>query len=48
MSDLVLNTFGLRRHPFTVDIDVDGLFAFQSFQQGASEWSNRLVRKAPF
>lgn len=35
MSDLVLNTFGLRRHPFTVDIDVDGLYAFQSFQQGA-------------
>ncbi len=35
MSDLVLNAFGLRHHPFTVDIDVDGLYGFQSFQQGA-------------
>lgn len=34
MSDLVLDTFGLRRHPFTVDIDVDGFYSFQSFQQG--------------
>lgn len=34
MSDIVLDTFGLRRHPFTVDIDTDGLYPFHSFHQG--------------
>ena len=34
MSDLILETFCLKRQPFTVDIDVDGLFPFQSFKQG--------------
>src|ERR1022692_3675952 len=33
-SDLVVETFALRRQPFTLDIDVEGFYPSQSFQQG--------------
>ena len=34
MTDLVLEHFSLRRHPFTNEIDADAFLGFQSFQQG--------------
>lgn len=34
MTDPILRNFGLKRHPFTVNIDVEGLYHFAGFQQG--------------
>ena len=34
MSDLVMEAFGLRRQAFSLDIDVEGFYPSQSFQQG--------------
>lgn len=34
MSDRLLQFFNLRRHPFNVDIAVEGLFRFEGFKQG--------------
>lgn len=48
MSDLVSEFFNLRRAPFSVDIDVDSLYQFASFQQGLlrleqAAWSRGAV-----
>lgn len=34
MTDILLEHFSLRRHPFTNEIDADAFHGFQSFQQG--------------
>ena len=45
MSDLVREHFNLHRHPFTAEIDVDGLFQFHSFQQGLLRLSQSLYQR---
>ncbi len=40
MTDPILAAFDLRRHPFTVDIDVEGLYQFAGFQQGLLRLEN--------
>ena len=39
MKDLIVEHFQLRRHPFSVEIEADGLYPFKSFQQGMLGWS---------
>lgn len=34
MKDLIVEHFQFRRHPFSVEIETDGLYPFKSFQQG--------------
>ena len=34
MNDLIVDHFQLRRHPFSVEIDAEAFYPFQSFQQG--------------
>ena len=46
MSDLVLSHFGLHRHPFTPEIDADGLHRFTSFQQGLMRLEQALKARS--
>jgi len=45
MSDIVRDHFQLQRHPFTAEIDVDGLFQFHSFQQGLLRLDQSLYQR---
>lgn len=46
MSDLVLEHFHLRRHPFLVEIDVEGLHPFPSFHQGLLRLDQSLYQRS--
>lgn len=45
MSDLVRDHFQLHRHPFTSEIDVEGFYPFQSFQQGLLRLDQSLYQR---
>ena len=47
MSDMVREHYQLHRHPFTTEIDVEGLYAFQSFQQGLLRLDQALYQRGP-
>lgn len=47
MSDTVLEHFHLRRHPFTTEIDVDGLYCFHGFGQGLLRLEQALYQRGP-
>lgn len=46
MSDLVREFFQLNRHPFTTEIDVEGLYPFLSFQQGILRLDQALYQRS--
>jgi len=47
MSDIILEHFQLRRHPYTPEIDLDGLFAFQGFSQGLLRLEQAIHQRGP-
>jgi general secretion pathway protein A len=47
MSDIVLEHFQLRRHPYTPEIDTEGLYHFQGFSQGLLRLEQAIHHRGP-
>ncbi len=47
MKDLIVEHFQLRRHPFSVEIEAEGLYPFKSFQQGMLRLEQATHRLLP-
>ncbi|MBT9582838.1 hypothetical protein IV102_05785, partial [bacterium] len=47
MNDLIVDHFQLRRHPFSVEIDAEAFFLFQSFQQGTLRLEQATHARSP-
>lgn len=47
MNDLIVDHFQLRRHPFSVEIDAEAFFPFQSFQQGTLRLEQATHARSP-
>lgn len=47
MKDLIVEHFQFRRHPFSVEIETDGLYPFKSFQQGTLRLEQATHSRSP-
>ena len=47
MKDLILEHFQLRRHPFSLEIETEGLYHFKSFQQGMLRLEQATHSRSP-
>ncbi len=47
MKDLIVENFQLRRHPFSVEIETEGLYPFKSFQQGMLRLEQATHSRSP-
>lgn len=47
MKDLIVEHFQLRRHPFSVEIETEGLYPFKSFQQGMLRLEQATHSRSP-
>lgn len=47
MKDLIVEHFQFRRHPFSLEIETDGLYPFKSFQQGTLRLEQATHSRSP-
>jgi len=47
VKDLIVEHFQLRRHPFSVEIEAEGLYPFKSFQQGMLRLEQATHSRSP-
>ena len=47
MKDQIVEHFQLRRHPFSVEIEAEGLYPFKSFQQGMLRLEQATHSRSP-
>jgi type II secretory pathway predicted ATPase ExeA len=47
VKDLIVEHFQFRRHPFSVEIETDGLYPFKSFQQGTLRLEQATHSRSP-